>query len=375
MSTSTTLGRGAAIAARAAFSWRGLAFVAGLVLLSGTLAILFYDVVALGSAFTLKHYITLAILAGTLLLGILAEQSLHRRKWGSSAGFWLLFLVGTGLVIYSSVGRQGEKALINTAVHDSDVAQRLDLQAQIKTERLATAEKRKAADKACEKRLPEHVKCAGPRATQAVYEASVKGLEARLTLLAPPKPVDAEAETFADTAAAMGANRAAVLAMAGPFYRYLVTLFFEFGTIWCFARAFGPERSARSDQPVAGSDKPTTLGAVTDAELSELRANFTSEAPKGQNGGLASTIRRPNGPKGPKGGAQRLTHQEIIADLMLRAVTGQTFGSNDETAQHYGYSASRFSELVSRWEAAGLIPKSRMVGRYKEIASVASAEA
>lgn len=373
MTILTTLGRGAAIAARTAFSWRGVSFVAGLVLLSGTLAILFYDVVALGAAFTLKHYQTLVIVAGTLLVGILAEQCIHKRKWLSSAGFWLLFAVGTALVIYSSVGRQGEKTMMSSAEHNKAVGEETDLKNQIEAERKKVDEKRQLADKACENRKPEHRKCAGPRATQSVYEASLAGLEARLKVLVPPKPVDPEAETFADTAAALGANRAKMLAIASPGYRYLVTLFFEFGTIWCFARAFGPERipvaardSAARSRPRA---EPTQLGSVSDAELSAIRQQFAVEQPNGspnspRDGGSPLPQRKPNGPK-PNG--SRFTKEEAAADLVTRLALGERFGSQDEMRERYGVAKSTMSDWLKEWEAGGLIPARTQQGRCKSL--------
>ena len=102
MSTSTTAGRGLAIAA-------------GVLLATGTAAILFEDVL-IHSA--LKHYLTIVIVAGTMMAGHLADQARRHRHWGAALGFALLFVAGTGLVVYNSVGRQAEKTMISSAEHD-----------------------------------------------------------------------------------------------------------------------------------------------------------------------------------------------------------------------------------------------------------------
>ncbi|MFN3624421.1 MAG: hypothetical protein ACK4TP_10200 [Hyphomicrobium sp.] len=366
MTIHTTLGRGAAIAARTVFSWRGVSFVAGLVLLSGTLAILFHDVVALGAAFTLKHYQTLVIVAGTLLVGILAEQCIHKRKWGSSVGFWALFLAGTVLVIYSSVGRQGEKAIISGDEHKKAIGEELDLKQQIEAERIKVTDKREKADKACEKRLPEHPRCAGPRATQSVYEASLKGLEARLKLLTPPRPVDPEAETFAETAAAFGADKAKVMAIASPAFRYFVTLFFEFGTIWCFARAFGPERLPA----------PSQLSGVSDAQLSALRARFeqpdspavftgsSKNSDRPRDGGLR-TVRRPDSPVPGGVWSKDTTLQHVLTELAL----GRTVPSQEALRERSGRPKQTISDWVREWERTRLIPARTQAGRCKALRS------
>ncbi len=121
---------------------RGLAIAAGVVLASGTLAILFEDVLMHGAQITLKHWLTLVTVSGTMMVGHLADMARRQRHWMSVLGFTALFLAGTGLVVYSSVGRQAEKTLVSGAEHDQLVAQRLDLQKQIESERESVKDKR-----------------------------------------------------------------------------------------------------------------------------------------------------------------------------------------------------------------------------------------
>ena len=89
---------------------RGLAIAAGVVLATGTLAILFEDVLMHGAS-SRSSMADPRDVAGTMMVGHLADLARRHRHWISLAGFTALFLAGTGLVVYSSVGRQAEKTL------------------------------------------------------------------------------------------------------------------------------------------------------------------------------------------------------------------------------------------------------------------------
>jgi hypothetical protein len=347
---------------------RGLAIAAGVVLATGTLAILFEDVLMHGAQFTLKHWLTLVTVSGTMMVGHLADLARRHRHWMSVAGFSALFLAGTGLVVYSSVGRQAEKTIVSGAQHDELVKQRLDLDGQLVDERAAVKSKREAADKECAS--GEGSKCRAARATVAFYENSVKGLEARLQVLEPAKPVSAEAEQFANVAAALGYDKDQVRALAILLAPFFTTLFLEFGTIVSFGFAFSPKRLAKIEPSKAQAADPS----VTDAQIAKLREAFMSEPSEPSNRshgeGGATVVQMPKRPKpsAPSNSPNRqMTHSEIQSDLMLRAATGRSFESQKEAADHYGYSESRFSELSKAWEAEGLIPARRMVGRSKQL--------
>jgi hypothetical protein len=353
MQSLNTLGRAAAITARTAFSWRGVAFVAGVILLSGTLAILFYDVVALGAQFTLKHYQTLVIVAGTLLVGILAEQAWHRRQFGSLAGFSVLFLVGTGLVIYSSVGRQGEKTMMSAGEHDLAVGKRLDLERKIASETAAFAAKRSDADAVCKKLGPDHRRCLGARAVQSVYADSLAGVEARLAQLAPPTPVDPAAEQFATSAAAFGYDKGKVAAGAGLAFPYMLTLFFEFGTIWCFARAFGPNRQRRH-LPTPAETAQTSFEAGPSVD----RRWF---GPDDRNGPTPK-------PDRPAPGG-RLSKTETLQHVLFELALGRTFPSQDTLVGLSGRPKQTVSDWCRDWERQRLIPARTQAGRCKVLAA------
>lgn len=242
---------------------RSLAIAAGVILASGTLAILFEDVLMHGAAFTLKHWLTLVTVTGTMMVGHLADLARRHRHWMSVLGFTALFLAGTGLVVYSSVGRQAEKTMVSSAQHDGITRQRMDLEAQITTEREAVKAKRDAADAECAD--GEGNKCKAKRATAEYYENSLKGLEARLQVLDPAKPVSPEAEELGTVAAALGYDKDKVKALAVMLAPFFLTLFLEFGTIVSFGFAFSPKRQPKLDtrwQPTASETNQTSFPLV-----------------------------------------------------------------------------------------------------------------
>jgi hypothetical protein len=349
---------------------RGLAIAAGAILATGTLAILFEDVLMHGAAFTLKHWLTLVTVAGTMMVGHLADLARRHRHWMSVAGFTALFLAGTGLVVYSSVGRQAEKTMISSEEHDKNVGERQKLEADRAADAASAKKYRAEADTECQS--GEGKKCRSARASRDFYDNSLKGLDARIKMLEPAKPVSAEAEQFATVAAALGYDKDQVRALAILLAPFFTTLFLEFGTIVSFGFAFSPKRQAKQligkpDELRKGSEQ-TDFPELSDVELLELRDGFSSELPepKGPNGGTTVTV-LPKRPKGPNDPNSRLTRAEVLTDLMVRNATGRGFGSQEEAAKHYGLSPSRFSEWSKAWEAQGAIPKRRMVGRCKMI--------
>ena len=215
---------------------RGLAIAAGVVLATGTLAILLEDVLMHEAQFTLKHWLTLVTVAGTMMVGHLADLARRHRHWISLAGFTALFLAGTGLVVYSSVGRQAEKTMLSSAEHDDVVQKRNDLKSKLVTESAVLKAKQDAADAEC--KTGDGRRCRGARAVATVWAESVAGLEARIEKLAPAKPVAPEAEQFATVAAALGYDSEQVKALAMLLAPFFTTLFLEFGSIVSFGFAF-----------------------------------------------------------------------------------------------------------------------------------------
>lgn len=355
---------------------RCAAILLAAVLAAGGASLLFGDVIFGAADFTQKHFQTVCIVLGTTFASLVAAIAWENRHWLACAGFIALAAAGTLVIVWYSLGRQTEGQMLSSDDHDQAVATRLRLEAQRTADTKAHAEKRKDADALCRKHGPEHRRCLGARAVEAVYADSLAGLEARLKDLK-VKPADPSAEAFANAAEVFGYSRDKAKVGSGMFMPYLITGLFELGFTMAVHYAFRPRHLPA---PAKVSAQLSGITGKLPAAVETAQTSFAADASvdprwfgpvdgsKGGEGGVGSTVRPPKGPNSgsPK---RRMSHSEIVSDLMLRSVTGQRFGSNEEAAAHYGYSPSRFSELVTRWERQKRIPKGRMVGRCKEIAA------
>lgn len=137
-----------------------------------------------------------------------------------------------------------------------------------------------------------------------------------------------------------------------------------------FVATFGPVIFA---QPEASEALPkrSFLAYDESADDSDTAPNCPNPPNREGDGGppVATLPQRPSHAATSKGPNRRFTLDEIRTDLMVRNATGSAFGSQREAAEHYQYSPSRFSELSKAWEAEGLIPKRRMVGKSKQLVS------
>lgn len=327
---------------------RSLAIAAGVVLLSGTLAILFEDVVR-GAPLQLKHHLTLVIVAGTLMAGHLADQARRTRHFVSCLGFALIFVAGTGLVVYSSVGRQAEKTMLSSAEHDDVVRQRVALEESLASDRASIIEKRAAADKECAS--GEGPRCRSARSTVDFYENSAKGTEARLSLLEPAKPVSPEAEQLGTVAAALGYDRERVKAVATLLAPFLTTLFLEFGTIVSFGFAFSPKRKLFG--------KIEKLPTVADTMQTSFA--WSPEFPP------ETQETKGNSGNGGGGGRKVYSRLEAEQDLVTRLALGETVAAQDDLAHRWGVDKSTVSKWLSKWERNRLIPARQQIGRCKQL--------
>lgn len=264
-------------------SGRILAIAAGLVFTAGAAGILFEDVILKGAPLALKHGITLVTIAGTLMVGHLAHQT---RGW-SRAGFSLLFLVGTALVVFSSVGRQGEALAVTQAQADASEDARARAKDGIKRSLSMLNEAQASLAREC--RTGKGKRCDGIRATLSVYEAAAKGHQADLDRIGPAKPVAPEAEKLAEIAAVFGADKVKMKAGAVLLQPFLTALFLEFGAIVSFGFGFRSNQRVSSEKakPNSATAKPNSVTEVandtdlpTDEELVTIKKQFFTETPK-----------------------------------------------------------------------------------------------
>lgn len=253
---------------------RALSIAAGGVFLAGTLGILFEDVLLKGAPLALKHGLTLAILAGTIMVGHLANSARAGRHWASAVAFSMVFVIGTVLVVLSSVGRQTADTIQTTAQIEADAGKRVAI-TQTRN-RAVTMLERAQADLASECKTGAGKACRGIRSTIEVYQAAIAGHDADLAKLGPVQVSNAEAEQLAEIMATLfGIDKAKVKAAAVLLTPFATALFLEFGVIVSFGFAFRhrPTVSVPTVTTVPKVSAPviTEVATVPDYELEELR--------------------------------------------------------------------------------------------------------
>lgn len=247
-------------------SGRALAMVAGAAFTYGGLRIILGDTLTDPTQWTTSTQLTVLTVLGTIAAGHLFNDAKRARHWLACFGFGLLFLAGTGLVVFNSVGRQAETSMLTASQSDAAAERRVAIKGA-----LARAEKMLSeaqADLARECKTGKGKRCEGIQATIGVYEAAVKGHVADLEKLGPQKPVNAKASEGAKIAALFGANEAQAKAALMLLEPFLWTMFFEIGSIVSLGFAFRHTPRAMNDN----TPKAITEGETfTDADLEKFK--------------------------------------------------------------------------------------------------------
>ena len=157
---------------------RVLAMLAGAVFLSGTVAIMFEDVILRAAPLALKHWVALTLLAGTIFAGHLADVARQSRQWLTATAFVVVFLSGSALIVYLSAGRQADATIQTTAQINDDAERRIEITAA--RSRAQKMLERAQGELASECKTGRGTRCDGIRTTIAVYEAALGGHDAAL---------------------------------------------------------------------------------------------------------------------------------------------------------------------------------------------------
>ncbi|MGE0025137.1 MAG: helix-turn-helix domain-containing protein [Hyphomicrobium sp.] len=358
MTTISTGGRTLAIAAGAAFTFGGLRIILG-------------DTLTDPSRWTTSVQLTVLMVFGTIAAGHLMRDAWQAKHSGAALGFLVLFLAGTGLVVFNSVGRQAEATMLTASQADDAAERRVTIKAALaRAEAMLTGAQ---DDLARECKTGKGKRCEGITATIGVYEAAVKGHVADLDKIGPARPVNAKAAEGAKIAALLGADEAKAKAALMLLEPFLWTLFFEVGSIVSLGFAFRhrkpgqhPENTRKLPATVA-TDRP-----VTPSEQSDFCTDGIDEARKLGIGGTPGTGNWGNsgnggGPKPSKsgngGGARVYSRAEALLDVTRRMASGETVDAQDVLATDWGVDKSTVSKWLKRWRTDGLIPAAQRVGR------------
>jgi len=211
------------------------------------------------------HVLTILTVFGVIASGHLMASAASARSFLAALGFGLLFLSGTGLVVYNSVGRQAEvsmtKAADAEAVNAALAAKGAELEKA--RQRFADAERmveREMTGERCASR------CKDWKQRAAEVRSHITVLEGQITALGPRKVADAKAERMARIAALFGADPAQAEAAFILLEPFLWTVFFEFGAIVSLGFAFAPVRRPANDNRPADTFRQTDFPKLTVAE-------------------------------------------------------------------------------------------------------------
>jgi hypothetical protein len=275
MTTLTTGGRTLAIVAGAAFVYGGLKMILGDALLDF-------------SQWTTSVQLTVIMVGGTIAAGHLCDTALAAKRRGAALGFALMFLSGTALIVFNSVGKQAENSMMTESQVDAAAERRVGIKSDLERARKMLGEAQ--ADLAKEARNGGCGKtCQGIQATIGVYEAAVKGHVADLEKMGIPMVVHARETEMAKVMAMFGAEELkskAALTLLAPFF---YTLFFELGSVISLGFAFRREPvKVEAAKVQAITEKPE--GQITDKELEELRRIYAKPRLSLSNDDLAKKL-------------------------------------------------------------------------------------
>lgn len=265
---------------RLSFHGRLLAGVAGCAFAAGGLTILLGSDLTSPQDWQASQWLTILTVFGTIAAGHLMVDAARARHLFATLGFLVLFLSGTGLVVYSSVGRQVETAGTTTLSVEDNNTKIAD-----KTEDLKAARARRDyADRAADREMTGQrcgQRCKDWKTNAKDIGVVIKQLEAEIAALGPQKPVNAKAEAMADIVRLfpVPASKPQIVAVLTLLVPFLTTLFFEVGAIVSLGFAF---RQGKRPVLVAANDCPSVADNRQTSFPVEFQLPEPPEPPKGK---------------------------------------------------------------------------------------------
>lgn len=236
---------------------RALALVAGVAFAVGGLTIILDKDLTSPMHWQSGQWLTILTVFGTITAGHLMADAWRARHGFAALGFFVLFLSGTALVVYSSVGRQVETQG-TTTLSVEDTNKRI----VEKNEDLEQAKARKAyADAQVQKETGKRGRgrnCKDWMRNSKDIEIVIEQLEREIAALGPQKPVNAKAVAMAEIAMLLHVpgTKEQIVAALVLLMPFATTLFFEVGSIVAFGFAF---RQGKRKVLVAANDFRGTI--------------------------------------------------------------------------------------------------------------------
>jgi hypothetical protein len=243
---------------------RALAITVGIAATGGALAILLADPIATGT-WRLDHVLLPVIVAITIAAGHLCGTALRGWRLLPAVGFALIFVIGTALTVYSSVGAQKSGAgarqeLAVTSHNDAIAAKRAELdRARLRLSQAETMADREMTGSRCGAR------CNDWKLRAQEVTARIGQLEGELRGLGPERLAPSKARPFAEALGVLGFEPAKVEKLAATFEPFAYSLLFELAAIVAFGFGFGHRSGAiqtpaqaETLQPVPAAPKRPT---------------------------------------------------------------------------------------------------------------------
>jgi len=355
---------------------RRLAILAGALATAGALTILLQDALASGN-WKIEHGLIPVLMGVQILTGHLATAALRQWRVIPTIGFFLVAAVATWGVLYTSVGKQSA-VQADAALEAKDIeARRAPISKMISDAEFLLADCPAGTAPAlfgekcglraamiAECKSGKGKRCDGKSYSVTTYEAAIKGYSKDLAEIGPPKATDARAATMAKVISKIWGNSEDVtretLTLIEPFTYAMI---FELAALVSFGFAFGHASRPASRQPSATETAQTSFPATGD--LSVVKGYLTTDTVATRNRGNSGN----GGGKGGNGGVKIYSREEAERDLVTRLALGETVAAQDELADRWGVHKATVSKWLKVWEADGLIPARRRIGRTMQLAS------
>lgn len=257
----------------------------------GALAILLAQPIAASlsgdwSQWRLDHFLLPLIVGITIAAGHLCAKALRHFRILPSAGFALIFTIGTILTVYSSVGAQ--RATVDLKRAEAEAANRpiaakqADLdRAKQRLELANTMADREMTGERCGRR------CTDWRLRAQEVDAHIAQMERQLASLGTERVVaPGKARPFAEAMAVFGFDRDKVELIARTFEPFAYSLLFELTAIVAFGYGFGgrPAQPQTDRTNVVPLRRPEAIterdeGEITETEIGDVKRLYpVSEA-------------------------------------------------------------------------------------------------
>ena len=271
--------------------------------------------------------------AAVVTLPVIAGHAFAERRFLAALLLSVSALVGSAYTLTGTLGRQAEARDVRAAEAAAIITKRQAIKRDLDAAKgmLAAAIAKCGQGRSCTD---------ATRATIGVYEGAVAGHQHRLDRLQPTAPDAGERRIALLVAALSGRSEADMRALVANVLPALLGLMLELGSLSCAMYGFAASRS-RTDVPASivrpSDDRPGPTGGV-----------------------LVAPEPRPDRPSSRK--------DAVLAGLLTDLGLGRGFPSQRDLCARYGVPSSTLSDWLKEWEASGLIPARRIVGRRKQLA-------